>query len=572
MRTRVRLRFGAVQRSFDDLGTPLADTTFVVVDLETTGGSPSADAITEIGAAKLRGGQPLGRFATLVNPGRAIPPSIVYLTGITDALVLPAPSIESALPAFLEFLGDAVVVGHNVRFDMGFLQANAARLGYRRLGNVVVDTCALARRLVRDEVPNCKLETLARHFRTSVAPCHRALDDALATAGVLHALLERAGTLGAVTVDDLVALPKAAGHREAAKLKLTLALPRAPGVYLFRDGDGRVLYVGKAANLRQRVRSYFSTDERRKVGDLLRETARIDHEVCAGDLEAAVREVRLIHRHEPRYNRQVKLWRQYVYVKLTREWFPRLSIVTSPATDGSLHVGPLPSRAFARLVVEAIETVVPLRRCTGRVPRQPRTAPCTSAQLGVSTCPCAGTIGADSYAALAGQVARGLTVDPRSLLDPLAARMRALAAGARFEEAAAVRDRADALARALRRQQRLTALRASGWVEIDAGGRMVVLHDGRLVDTDGGLLVAGPGGAAPVAAGVTERGAPPLAGKPVGAPAVAKELVDELLLVASWLDTNGSRARVVRCDGELAWPLGQPPRFQPARARGTAAA
>src|SRR6478736_3264319 len=113
----------ARQRSFDDLGTPLFDVTFCVIDLETTGGSSERCGITEIGAVKMRGGECLGTFQTLVNPGAAIPPEITVLTGITQAMVLPAPRIETVLPSLLEFVGDAVIVGHNVRFDIGFLQA-----------------------------------------------------------------------------------------------------------------------------------------------------------------------------------------------------------------------------------------------------------------------------------------------------------------------------------------------------------------------------------------------------------------------------------------------------------------
>ena len=120
----------ALQRSFDDMGQPLAEVTFCVLDLETTGASPASCAITEIGAVKLRGGECLGTFQTLVNPGVAIPPAITVLTGITEAMVLPAPTIERVLPTFLEFAGDAVVVGHNVRFDMGFLRAALDRAGY----------------------------------------------------------------------------------------------------------------------------------------------------------------------------------------------------------------------------------------------------------------------------------------------------------------------------------------------------------------------------------------------------------------------------------------------------------
>src|SRR5215510_4572088 len=116
----------ARQQSLDDLGTPLSQVTFVVVDLETTGGSPYSDAITEIGALKLCGGELLGRFETLVNPGVPIPPMITYLTGITEAMVLPAPRIDEVLPAWLEFARDAVIVGHNIRFDISFLDAALA--------------------------------------------------------------------------------------------------------------------------------------------------------------------------------------------------------------------------------------------------------------------------------------------------------------------------------------------------------------------------------------------------------------------------------------------------------------
>ena len=365
------------QLTLDDLGAPLPDVTFCVIDLETTGGSPTQCGITEIGAVKLRGGECLGTFQTLVNPGCAIPPEITVLTGITHSMVMPAPRIEQVLPALLEFVGEAVIVGHNVRFDVGFLQAALERDDRPRLTNRTVDTVALARRLVRDEVPNCKLGTLADRLRLDHKPSHRALDDALATGDLLHVLLERAGGLGVTGLDDLLALPTMAGHAQAAKLKLTDGLPRSPGVYVFRGARGEVLYVGKATNLRSRVRSYFSGDERRKIGALLRETQRIDHVVHPHPLSAAVHEVRLIHRFTPRYNRQSKDWSKYVYVKLTLdEAFPRLSVVKATRDDGCLYLGPLSSQRVGQRVIEAVQTAVPLRRCTQRVGRTPtRSAP-----------------------------------------------------------------------------------------------------------------------------------------------------------------------------------------------------
>ncbi|MDQ1395857.1 MAG: polymerase subunit epsilon, partial [Acidimicrobiaceae bacterium] len=481
-----------MQRSFDDLGTPLHQVTFVVVDLETTGASPAQSAITEIGAVKLRGGEHLGTLQTLVNPGVAIPPEITYLTGITQAMVVPAPRIEAVLPMFLEFLGNesVVIVGHNVRFDLSFLQSALRVEGYPRLAHRFVDTCALARRLVREEVPNCKLSTLANHFRLATRPTHRALDDAMATGELLHCLLERAGSLGVTALDDLLALPTVKGHPQLAKLRLATALPRRPGVYLFRDGAGRTLYVGKAVDLRRRVRSYFSGEERRKVGQLLREVAAIDHIVTRGELEAAVLEVRLIHELSPRFNRQAKLWRRYAYLKLTLdERFPRLSVVRSPRVgDGCLYLGPLSSAATAHQIAEAIESAVPLRRCRAKPSRTKlRNASCTPAQLGVAVCPCAGQISESDYGQIVATVVRGLTSDPSLLLDPLARKMSALAAADRFEEAASVRDRAAALARALTRQRRLDALRRAGRITVEVPGEGVsVLHDGRLV-TEGML-------------------------------------------------------------------------------------
>lgn len=588
------------QASLDDLGAPLVDTTFVVVDLETTGGSPTTDAITEIGAVKLRGGDVLGTFQTLVNPGRAIPPTITVLTGITESMVTRAPRIETVLPSLLEFMGDAVVVGHNVRFDVGFLQAALERDGRPPLTGPTVDTVALARRLVRDEVPDCRLGTLAERFRLSHRPSHRALDDALATADLLHVLLERAGSMGVTGLDDLVGLPSMAGHPQADKLRLTERLPRRPGVYLFRARDGRVLYVGKATNLRSRVRSYFSTDERRKIGSLLRETARIDHKVCPSTLEASVLEARLIRELEPRFNSHGTRWRRYPYLKLTLgEAFPRLSVVRAVRDDGGLYLGPLRSTAQARTLAEAIESVVPLRRCTQRVRTRTatsdtitsdtvisdtvisdtggsdtggsdsgpeavptRTAPCASAQLGVSLCPCAGGVSATEYASHVRRVVDGLTGRPDLLVEPLTARMEEMARAERFEEAAAARDRLGVLVTALGRQRRMDQL-------LGCDRLLVEVESGEVAELRRGVLwqmwpADRAAQLAPVARTVEmQPDAPPAPGS-----AVSRELADELACVASWLDQHSERVRLEHAQGTFASAVPRLPDVRPRRAPG----
>ncbi len=543
------------QGSLDDLGTPLTDVTFCVIDLETTGTSAADCAITEVGAVKLRGGECLGTFQTLVDPGTGIPPSITILTGITEAMVVNAPPIAAVLPSLLEFLGDTVVVGHNIQFDLSFLKAAMASTGRQPLANRSVDTCRLARRLLRDEVPNCRLGTLATHLRLSHQPSHRALDDALATSDLLHLLLERAGALGVTGLEDLLVLPRMAGHAQVAKLRLTEDLPRKPGVYLFRGQRGEVLYVGRASNLRSRVRSYFSSDSRRKTAQLLKETLRIDHRTCSSPLEAAVVEIRLIHQHEPRFNQQGTTWRRYAYVKLSlSERFPRLSAARVVKNDRSLYLGPVSSTSTARRIIEAVETVVPLRRCTGRPGRTPHSGPCAPAQLGVATCPCTGDTSEEDYAAIVATAQSGLTDQSGLLLHPLADRMVRLAEQERFEEAADVRDRADALATALHRRDRIDGLRQSGLLRLLVDGTSTIeFHDGRLVDTH---PLGDPGTQLPTTPSSVRDPE-----HPQDMP-LPKELADELNCVASWLQKNAHRIVVDHCDGVLAEPVDRPPTFQ----------
>jgi DNA polymerase III subunit epsilon len=381
----------------------------------------------------------------------------------------------------------------------------------------------------------------------------------------LHVLLERVGRLGVTGLDDLLALPKLTGHPQVAKLALTDPLPRAPGVYLFRDAQGRVIYVGKATNLRQRVRSYFSGDDRRKVPQMLRETDRIDHLVCVNTLEAAVLEIRLIQHHQPRFNAQLKRWNKYSYLKLTAEAFPRLSITKAARDDGATYLGPLRSAAVARAVAEAIESAVPIRRCTAAPGRQLRAAPCTPAQLGVATCPCAGTVSAADYAPLATRVVTGITVAPRLLLDPLEAKMRDLATAERYEEAAAVRDRAAALASALERRRRVEMLRTSGRLVLElVGGGGVELHDGVLVAAwaaDGNqTLLPALDPLDPVPAEASASSVP------------ARHEIDALLAVSRWLSDHAGRYRLVSGDGAFLDQSPALPRFVPTRGLATGAA
>jgi DNA polymerase-3 subunit epsilon len=544
------------QMSFDELGTPLRETTFVVVDLETTGGSHLDCAITEIGAVKVRGGEVLGEFQTLVNPAQTIPPFIAVLTGITDAMVADAPRVASALPAFLEFAQGAVLVAHNAPFDVGFLRTNAQRLGLAWPDFPVLDTARLAHRVItRDEAPNCKLSTLARVFGAGTTPDHRALHDARATVDVLHGIIGRLGNLGVHSLEELRTFTSTVSPAQRRKRHLADALPHAPGVYLFKDAQDRVLYVGKSRDLRSRVRTYFTASEMRtRMAEMVGIAERVDPVVCATDLEAEVRELRLIAEHRPRYNRRSKFPEKASWVKLTVEAFPRLSLVRKVLDDGAVYLGPFGSARTAELVVAAVHEAIPLRQCTKKLSPTKPSGACALAEMGRCGAPCLGPDEGESahaYAAHADAFRALVRDDPSPAVLHLQQRIVALAEGERFEDAASQRDRLAALVRSVTTLQRVVALTSVAELvaarpTAELGWELTVIRHGRLA-----------------AAGVLARGAAP--GPFVDALVATAETVlpgpgplpaataEEVRCLLRWLEADD--VRLVRLDGTLASPV-----------------
>ncbi len=543
-----------VQGSFDDLGTPLRDVTFVVVDLETTGGSPVDCGITEVGAVKVRGGEVLGEFQTLVNPGAPIPPFISVLTGITNAMVAESPRIASVLPAFLEFAAGTVLVAHNARFDVSFLKAAALAVDAPWPGFPVVDTVHLARQLVtRDEAPNHKLSSLARIFRAETTPDHRALHDARATVDVLHGLIARVGTLGVHSLEELSAYTSRVTPEQRRKRHLSDNLPGQPGVYVFSDERGRTLYVGTSVDIRARVRSYFTASEKRtRMGEMVRLAAKVTPIVCATTLEAQVRELRLIASAKPPYNRRSRHPEKAVWVKLTDEPYPRLSVVRDVREDAAHYIGPFASRRTAEDAVAAVHEVLPLRQCTERLTARAKPSACALADLGRCGAPCTGQQSRDAYADIAAIAAGALSGDGRAVIAALRHRMAELAAAERFEEAGVVRDRTSALVAGLARVQRFAPLARSPELvaarpAIAGGWEVVVVRYGRLAGSTITSRGADPRPAIEALRASAEVVAAPVAPAPAALP-------DETDKVLAWLETPG--VRIVELDGEWSCPVG----------------
>ncbi|MDX1685302.1 MAG: exonuclease domain-containing protein [Saprospiraceae bacterium] len=285
---------------------------FAIVDIETTGGLFKRDKITEIAIVTSDGREIIGEFESLINPGRSIPPFITKITGIDDDMVAEAPYFHEVARDIVEWTENHIFVAHNVRFDYGFIRNAFGELGYpfnrRRMCTV-----QMAKRLL--QLNSHSLESLIRHYDIPVNRRHRALDDARATAVVLHNLLKLEGsqrhinkqiTRGVresllpegITIDDL--------HK----------LPEDPGIYYFRDGDGEIVYIGKSKDIQKRVMSHF-TKTTRKAEKFQHRIRSIDYQLTGSDLLAKIIESQEIKENWPEFNRAQRTKRYDVYIQST---------------------------------------------------------------------------------------------------------------------------------------------------------------------------------------------------------------------------------------------------------------
>jgi DNA polymerase-3 subunit epsilon len=451
----------------------LEDAHFVVVDLETTGLSPRTSRICEIGAQRVRKLELEDAYETLVDPRVALPAAVTSITGIRADALRGAPRAQLAVRRLLAFAGDGAIVAHNARFDLAFLDREVELLTGRRIAAPVVDTVWLARRLLGERTRKVGLASLAHFFGVPTEPCHRALPDARATAEILVVLIGLAQERGARTLADLVELAAPRARRLHAKRSLVAGAPPCPGVYVFRGRGGLALYVGRARDLRARLRSYFAGGRQRPaVEAALGALEHVEWQETGSELEAALLELRLLRELRPPANARSTRPDRHVYL---RRRGGRWTTTTDPTP-----LGPLPGRGPARRAARALE-------------------------------------GHDSD-------------DIHAALPALRARVRNLGRALRFEDAARLRDRLAGLEEAvdaLRELERLRSLSACVAVPAREPGfvRVHAITAGRVAATR--LVPLGPGAAHEAAALVAEARRAALSR--------AAEDADELRLVASFL-------------------------------------
>jgi len=535
----------------DEVETPLAETVFCVIDLETTGMGPDA-RITEIGAVKVRGGEVLGEFQTLINPGVSIPGFISRLTGITNAAVAHAPRLREVFPSLVEFARGAVMVAHNARFDMGFILRASEKLGYDWPSTTVVDTVSLARRIIpRREVRNYQLSTLASYFSTSVSPTHRALDDVLATVDLLHGLIARVGNQHVTTLEDLLQFSHTISKARRSKRSWVSHLPDGPGVYFFvrdTDKERKILYVGTSKHIRKRVATYFTASEsRRRMEEMVALATGVEAIECHTALEAAVVELRLITAHQPPYNRRSKN-PHHTWVKVTQEPIPRLSVVRKVLDDQASYCGPFSGRAPAEEAILAVDEAFALRPCRIRlsatVPRQP----CALAEM--ASCPAPCTLeNLDSYLSLVDQVKQCFDGDVRHVRQACMNTISSLSEQCRYEEAQEVLQRLRTFEHAMRRKARLTSL---AWCPRILAARRVGPNWELHVFKYAQLAAAGiahpgedPQRVGEELAMTSSSITAPIPGMPAGS-------IEEAELIATWMEEPG--VRLIDIDGQWSWP------------------
>lgn len=536
--------------------------TFVIVDTETTGSRAGEDRLIEVGAAKLVGGEIVDTFQQLIDPGRHVPRRITRLTGISTAMVYGQPAAAEVMPQFVEFLGDAILVAHNLPFDARFLDVALAEAGLPPLQNPSLDTLRLARRLL-SSLPSKGLSKLTQHFGITVNGRHRALGDAAATAELLVILLERMRLeFGVETVEDLLAFQRRRykdTRREPSHLKKireqTLPLlPDRPGVYFMHDSRGRVIYVGKAKSLRNRVRSYFTGIENHtpKTRKLVRDVRDVTWKETGTELAALLEESKLIKNYLPVYNRAQRRYRDYPFLRLdTTHGYPSISWTPRIAHDGAEYYGPLGRRGQAEELVELIGRMFLLRECDDPVFTLGR--PCLYHQMGRCGAPCAGGEGAEQYELEVERVRRFLTGQDTEAVDMVEEAMREAAAAREYEAAGWYRDQLRRLQRTLGRQRKIASAvhehdavlvepLAAGYEGLEAGAQLFLIRHGRLAGRVDLPAAPGPDETADLRAALAETFDPGLAPPE----AHLRPDVDEMRMLANWMRLHPEGARQVR--------------------------
>jgi DNA polymerase-3 subunit epsilon len=533
----------------------VAEHDFVVLDVETTGLSAYHDSVIEIAALHITNGAISATFHSLIDPGVRIPSMITRLTGINEKDLLGQPSLRDVLDDFLAFLGARTFVAHNASFDYNFVIQGLRRHGVTYVGNTLC-TMLLGRRLL-PLTHGASLDRLLAHCAITRDPKlgthHRAMPDAEATARLFLHLARVAAGQGITTLAGLKAIQKGTqGASRAQGPDLARGLPTSPGVYLMRDDKGQILYIGKSKDVRHRVQTHLRTGDptQPRLKRALPYVKQIDAVETGSELEALLLESRLIKQYLPAANVALRDYHNYPFIRIDmNEPFPRASMTRDPEPDGSAYFGPFTRSGPVHTAMELVERAFKLACCTG--PIVPGVTPsCIYGQMGRCTQPCTGTVTQEEYRGQVDKARRFLDGADNSIITELEARRDQLAEDLRFEEAAEVRDQIAELDFVFGAQQQLNfALSEHNVVIItessEAGAaELFLVRAGRV---SGQHRWRRQSGGRSLLWSLLQR---VYSEQHKISSTVAKELIDELHIIQSWLRHNTDRHRKVTVNPE----------------------
>jgi DNA polymerase III subunit epsilon len=422
---------------------PFEDADYCVFDFETTGMSARSDKVIDIGIVKIQKGKITDTFSSFINPGRHIPYFITSLTGITNSDVEDAPYFEDVFNSIKSFIGNSILVAHNLSFDYNFLKNECTSANLNMPSNEAICTLKLAKKLY-PQLPSKSLGNLIKTFKIKHRNVHRGLGDATATAKLfikMHGTLREDHDIE--TISDLVrfqSLPSATTYK-IMKKKLAddyLGVPSDPGIYFFKNAKDEVIYIGKAKSLKQRVSNYFTNSTPRKTKKIVQRASRLGFQVTNTELTALLSEAELIKEKDPNFNTLLKSYSRSYFIRITTtDKFPRIEVTTKFDFDGNEYFGPYPNRLTATSIKEIIDKTFLMRECTDKVLKKRKK--CYLADIERCYAPCATDVYIQ-YKNELSKVFEFLSGHNQSAVDRLLLKMKEYSEKQKYEEAANTRD------------------------------------------------------------------------------------------------------------------------------------
>ncbi|HEX2867632.1 MAG TPA: exonuclease domain-containing protein [Ignavibacteriales bacterium] len=424
---------------------PFENAEFCVVDVETTGMSPSTCRIIEVGMVRIRKLKVVETYQTFVNPGTEIPYFITTLTGISNSDVYDAPYFDEIANQVKEFIGDSILIGHNLQFDVSFLRRAFEDCGSEKFSNPLLCTLKLARKMY-PELSSKSLASVVKHLKIRNKNVHRALSDATATAKVLLKMIKdlkaKEGYKTAAEIIDFQSSPFKEPDYRQTKKKLAsdvARLPDLPGVYFFKNSKGDVIYVGKAKSLKTRVKHYFSTTAPSKSRKIVRQAERLGFLTTNSELTALIAESELIKLHNPVHNVLLKKFGSNYFVKVIKQdEYPKVEMARRFDFDGDDYFGPYTNKDSVKNMLKLVQSTFMLRECLEREFNKHRG--CYLTQIDRCVGPCMKDFDKAKYEEELERVYDFLSGKNQFALDSLIAKMKLFSEKQRFEEASEVRD------------------------------------------------------------------------------------------------------------------------------------